>query len=181
MKLFTIFSTLIKAPVPTEEKQSYSMMLSPPCFTIGMMFFWWWEVFGFCHSFVAELWPKTSSDNDTFSHSFWDFKLVFFSCKFSWALMVLFFFVNKHFHHATLPYSPDIWRIWKIFVTHTTQPLLVKNSRSSFNAAVGLLATSLTSLLLVFSSILVGHPILGNVTVVIFSQLDDDCLLCVPW
>ncbi len=52
------------------------------------------------------------------------------------------------------------------FVTYNTQPVLARNSCSSFNAAVGLLAASLTSFLLIFSSILEGHPVLGNVTLV---------------
>ncbi len=46
-----------------------------------------------------------------------------------------------------------------------TQPVLDRNSCSSFNVAVGLLASSLTSFLLILSSILEGHPLLGNITV----------------
>ncbi len=33
-------STLTKAPVPAEEKQPQSVMLPPPCFTVGMVFLW---------------------------------------------------------------------------------------------------------------------------------------------
>ena len=33
-------------PVPADEKHPYSMMLPPPCFTVGMVFLGWWEVLG---------------------------------------------------------------------------------------------------------------------------------------
>ncbi len=69
---------------------------------------------------------------------------------------------------TTLPHSPDIWRIWEIVVTYTTQPVLARNSCSSFNVAVGLLAASLTSFLLTFSSVLEGRPVLGNITVELY-------------
>ena len=54
------------------------------------------------------------------------------------------------------------------------------NPCSSFNVAVGLLAASWTSSLLVVSSVLEGGPVLGNVPVVaIFSPLVDERLHCV--
>lgn len=40
-QLFTISSTLYKAPVPAEKKQHHSRMLPPPCFSLGVVFFWW--------------------------------------------------------------------------------------------------------------------------------------------
>ncbi len=40
LELFIIPSTLTKSPVPAEEKQPRSMMLPPPCFTVGMVFLW---------------------------------------------------------------------------------------------------------------------------------------------
>ncbi len=52
LKRFIIPSTLTKAPVPADEKQPQSVMLLPPCFTVGMVFLWWCAVF-FCakHTF----------------------------------------------------------------------------------------------------------------------------------
>lgn len=67
---------------------------------------------------------------------------------------------------ATLPHNPDIWRRWKIVVTCTRQLALARNSCSSFSIAVGLLAASPTSFLLLFLSILQGRPVPGNATVV---------------
>ncbi len=80
-------------------------------------------------------------------------------------VFLLMFYVGLDVFLATLPHSPDIWRIWEIVVTCTKQPVLARNSCSSFNIAVGLLASSLTSFLLIFSSILEGHPVLGNINV----------------
>ena len=91
-----------------------------------------------------------------------DFRCVI--TKFSRAWM--FFFIRKRFRLATLPHSPDTWRVREIVVTCTTQSVLARYSCSSFNVAVGLLAASLPNFLLVFSSILQRHPVLGNVTVV---------------
>ena len=143
------------------------MMLPPPCITVGMVFFWWCAVLFWRQTYLLELWPKSStlvsSDHKTFSHMFLgDFRCVFAKCSLAWR----FFFVRKGFGLATLPHSPDIWRIREIVVTCTTQPVLARYSCSSFNDAVGLLVASQTSFLLVFSSILEGRPVLGNVTVV---------------
>ena len=48
-KNFPIFSAIIPSiltsfPVPDNEKHPHSMMLPPPCFTVGMRFLGWWEV-----------------------------------------------------------------------------------------------------------------------------------------
>ncbi len=115
----------------------------------------------FVPTYLMELWPKSpslvSSDHNTFSHMlFGNLKCVF--AKFSRAQK---FFLPLY----PIGYSPDIWRIQEIVVTCTTQPVLTGNSCSSCNVAVGLLAASLTSFLLIFSSILEGHPVLGNITV----------------
>ncbi len=71
MELFIIPSTLTKAPVP-EEKQPQSVMLLPPCFTVGMVFLWWCAVLFFHQTYLLELWPKSStlvsSDHNTFFH-----------------------------------------------------------------------------------------------------------------
>lgn len=67
-----------------------------------------------------------------------------------------FFFVRKGFHLHTLPHSPDTWRKreWSVFGRYS----------STLNVAVCLLAKIQISLFLVFSSILEGRPVLGNVT-----------------
>lgn len=40
LKLFILPSTLTKTSVPAEEKQPQSLVLPPPCFTVGMLLFW---------------------------------------------------------------------------------------------------------------------------------------------
>lgn len=40
LELFIIPFTLIKTPIPAEEKQPQSMMRSPSCLTVGMVFIW---------------------------------------------------------------------------------------------------------------------------------------------
>ncbi len=72
LERFIIPSTLTKAPVPAEEKQPQSVMLPPPCITVGMVLFWWCAVLFLCQTYLLELWPKSSnlvsSDHNTFSH-----------------------------------------------------------------------------------------------------------------
>lgn len=51
-----------------------------------------------------------------------------------------FVFLRKGFCLAALPHSPDIWRIQQIVISCTTHQVLARNSYSSFNVAVGLLA-----------------------------------------
>ncbi len=79
----------------------------------------------------------------------------------------MFFWLREGFRLASLPHSPDIWRIREIAVTCSAQSVLANNSCSSFNVAEGPLAASQTSFL-VFSSILEGRPALSNVTVVLY-------------
>ena len=180
LELFIIPSSLTKAPVPAEETLPQSIMLPPPCFSVGMVFFWWCAGWFLRQTYLLELWPKSStlvsSDHNTFSHMLLgDFRCVFAKCSLAW----MFFFVRKGFRLATLPHSPDIWRIREIVVTCTTQPVLARYSCSSFNVAVGLLVASQTSFLLInfggTSSSWWCH------CCATFSPLDDDCLHCVPW
>ncbi len=83
LELFIIPSTLTKAPVPAEEKQPQSVMLPPPCFTVGMVFLWWCAVLFLCQTYLLELWPKSStlvsSDHNAFSHML----LGYFKCVFA--------------------------------------------------------------------------------------------------
>ena len=44
---FIFPSILTSLPVPATEKHPHSMMLPPPCFTVGMVLAWWWAVPGF--------------------------------------------------------------------------------------------------------------------------------------
>lgn len=121
LELFIIPSTLTKALVPAEEKQPQSMMLPPPCFTVGMVFFGWCAVFFLQQTYLLELWPKclalVLSDHYTFSCMLsGDFMYVFEKFCRAW----MFFFVRKGFRLATLPHNPNIWRIWEIVVTCST-------------------------------------------------------------
>ncbi len=47
-------------PVPAAEKHPHSMMLPPPCFTVGTVLDRWWAVPGFLHTYRLELRPKSS-------------------------------------------------------------------------------------------------------------------------
>lgn len=55
LELFIMPSTLTKALVPAEEKQSQSIILPPTCFTVGMVFFWWWGVLFLHQTYFLEL------------------------------------------------------------------------------------------------------------------------------
>ncbi len=72
------------------------------------------------------------------------------------------FVPNIPFRIMTKNFNLGFIRPWHIF-PHAFGRL--RNSCSSFNVAVVLLAASLASFLLIFSSILEGHPLLGNITV----------------
>ena len=43
---FIFPSILTSLPVPAAEQHPHSMMLPPPCFTVGMVLAWWWAVPG---------------------------------------------------------------------------------------------------------------------------------------
>ncbi len=47
-------------PVPAAEKHPHSMMLPPPCFTVGTVLDRWWAVPGFLYTYRLELRPKSS-------------------------------------------------------------------------------------------------------------------------
>ncbi len=47
-------------PLPAAEKHPHSMMLPPPCFTVGTVLDRWWAVPGFLHTYRLELRPKSS-------------------------------------------------------------------------------------------------------------------------
>ncbi len=52
---------LWRSPVPAAEKHPHSMMLPPPCFTVGTVLDRWWAVPGFLHTYRLELRSKSSS------------------------------------------------------------------------------------------------------------------------
>ena len=45
--VFIFLYILTSLPVPATKKHPHSMMLPPPCFTVGMVLAWWWAVLGF--------------------------------------------------------------------------------------------------------------------------------------
>lgn len=57
-ELFVIPSSLINAPVPAEEKLPQRTMLPSLCFTVALVFFWWWAVIFLHQTFLLELWPN---------------------------------------------------------------------------------------------------------------------------
>ncbi len=57
---FIFPSIATSRPVPAAEKQPHSMMLPPPCFTVGTVLDRWWAVPGFLHTYRLESRPKSS-------------------------------------------------------------------------------------------------------------------------
>ncbi len=57
---FIFPSIATSRPVPAAEKHPHSMMLPPPCFTVGTVLDRWWAVPGFLHTYRLELRPKSS-------------------------------------------------------------------------------------------------------------------------
>ncbi len=57
---FIFPSIATNRPVPAAEKHPHSMMLPPPCFTVGTVLDRWWVVPGFLHTYRLELRPKSS-------------------------------------------------------------------------------------------------------------------------
>ncbi len=58
---FIFPSIATSRPVPAAEKHPHSMMLPPPCFTVGTVLDRWWAVPGFLHTYRLELRPKVLS------------------------------------------------------------------------------------------------------------------------
>ncbi len=56
---FIFPSIATSRPVPAAEKHPHSMMLPPPCFTVGTVLDRWWAVPGFLHTYRLELRPKS--------------------------------------------------------------------------------------------------------------------------
>ena len=81
-------------PVPATEKPSHSMMLPPPCFTVGMVLDRWWAVPGFLQTWLVELRPNgsilVSLDQRILFLTVWEsFRCIFqtpsgLSCVFHW-------------------------------------------------------------------------------------------------
>ncbi len=73
MAPFILSFTQISRPGPFAEKQPQSMMFSPPCFTVGMVFFGCNSAFFLLQTRQVEFLPKSSilvsSDHMTFSQS----------------------------------------------------------------------------------------------------------------
>ncbi len=57
---FIFPSIATSRPVPAAEKHPHSMMLPPPCFTVGTVLDRWWAVPGFLHTYRLELRSKSS-------------------------------------------------------------------------------------------------------------------------
>ncbi len=57
---FIFPSIATSRPVPAAEKHPHSMMLPPPCFTVGTVLDRWWAVPGFLHTYRLELRPTSS-------------------------------------------------------------------------------------------------------------------------
>ena len=57
---FIVDSVIASYPGPEAAKQPQTIRLPPPCFTVGMRFFWSRAVFGVCQTWLLVLWPNNS-------------------------------------------------------------------------------------------------------------------------
>ena len=90
-------------------------------------------------------------------------------------------FLTNGFLLSTLPYRPDLWSAWDIVITCSQWPVFAIKTCNSFKVAIGLLVTSLISLLLAWSSSMEEQPLsrqgLGGT---IHLSLLNDYLDCPP-
>ena len=140
------------------------MMLPPPCFTVGMVFFGWCAILGLHQTSRFAFRPKSSilvsSDHKTFATWFQNLRSGFFAYinrDSRWA------FLSNDFLLATLPHRPDLWSALDIVVTCIQWPgFTIKVC--TISVTIGFLLTSLISLL-AWSSSLERWPDLGRVLV----------------
>lgn len=98
-----------------------------------MVLFGWWAVLSLCQTYFVKSWPKSS---------IW----------FCWTIK---YFASCQKKLGQMLY---IWRIQNVVVTCNKWSVLARYSCSSFNATLGLLAASLLTFHLVFSSIFDRWP-----------------------
>ena len=110
---FSFPSTLTSPQVPAAKKHPHSMMLPPPCFTIGIVLCRWWAVPGFLLIWHLELWPNSlilvSSDQRILFVTVWES----FRC----------FFANfKRVFYVSLE-NPDRWTVAVMVVLLGASPI----------------------------------------------------------
>ncbi len=99
---FIFPSIATSRPVPAAEKHPHSMMLPPPCFTVGTVLDRWWAVPGFLHTYRLELRPKSpilvSSDQRILFVTILESSMRGFMCL----------ALRRGFRRATLPIKPRL-------------------------------------------------------------------------
>ena len=139
---FIFPAILTSLPVPAAEKHSHSMMLPPPCFTVGMVLTWWWVVPSFLQTWHLAFTPKSSLSHQTREFCF------------SWS------------ESPSGAFWPYWWIAAEMVVLLEGSPLSTEEGWSSDRVTIGFLVTSLTKALLPRSLSLDGRPALGRVLVV---------------
>ena len=146
---FILPSIRTSLPVPAAEQHPHSMMLPPPCFTVGMVLAWWWAVPGFLQTWHLAFTPKSSifvsSDQRILFLMVWEsFRCILTNSRQAAMSLLL----RSGFRLATLPYRPDWWIAAEMVVLLEGSPLSTEEHWSSERVTIGFLVTSLTKALL---------------------------------
>ena len=162
---FIFPSIMTSLPVPAAEKHPHSMMLPPPCFTVGMVLAWWWAAPGFLQTWCLAFTPKSSifvsPDQRILFLMVWEsFRCILANSRRAAMCLLL----RSGFRVATLSYRPDWWIAAEMVVLLEGSPLSTKECWSSDRVTIGFLVTSLTKALLPRSLSLDGRPALGRAT-----------------
>ena len=125
-------SILTSLPVPGTEKHPHSMMLPPPCFTVGMVLPWWWAMPGFLQTWRLAFTPKSSifvsSDQRILFLMVWkSFRCILANSRRAAMCLLL----RSGFRLATLPYRPDWWIAAEMVVLPEGSPLSTDHVQST--------------------------------------------------
>lgn len=143
-------------PVPATKKHPHSMMLTPPCFTVGMVLTRWWVLSGFLQTWRLPFRPKSSI------FMAWEsFRCLLansrrLSCAFYWEVAS----VWPLYHRSDWLSAAEI-----VFLLEGS-PLSTEKCWSSVRVTIGFLVTSLTKNLLPRSLSLARWSALGRILVI---------------
>ena len=160
---FIIPGTTTSFPSPQAAKHPHSMMLLPPCLTVGMRFFPqklflvytkhstypYDQTVLFLSSLTTTRCSQYLNGLSTLSFANW-----------GWALWC--FALSRGFFLATLPWNPALFSVHCIVVWCTSTLALYKLSCTSVEVTPWFSFTCLTSCLTVQSKIFFGQPVQGR-------------------
>ena len=155
---YIIACSRTSSPVPSAEKQPRSMMLPPPCFTVGMVL-----QGGLCHTYFFWLKPKSSilvpSDQSTFLHCCSE-SLTWLWANYNRAFRWDSF--GKAFFLAIRPKRLALWRVHDMVDWWTGVPSSAADSWRVFKVTPGLTVASLTNLARVLGLSFARRPDRGH-------------------